>query len=70
MQHEQLMQSFYEDAEAADPVLLQALEDMGFAEEQARVALERTGNRSLEAAIDHISAKMPPCRAGPSTCAL
>jgi alpha-tubulin suppressor-like RCC1 family protein len=60
-----LMQSFYDDAEAADPVLLQALEDMGFAEEQARVALERTGNRSLEAAIDHISAKMAGLGAGP-----
>ena len=33
---------------AADPVLLQNLIDMGFPENQARVALESTSNRNLE----------------------
>ena len=33
---------------AADPVLLQNLLDMGFPENQARVALESTSNRNLE----------------------
>ena len=33
---------------AADPVLLKNLIDMGFPENQARVALESTSNRNLE----------------------
>ena len=54
------------DADAADPVLLQGLQDMGFAEHHARAALERTGNRSLEAAIDYISANIAGLGALPS----
>ena len=44
-----------QDSTAADPVLLLNMKDMGFAERDARLALERTGNRSLEAAMDFIS---------------
>jgi len=34
--------------QAADPVLLQSLVDMGFNEVDSRVALEKTSNRNLE----------------------
>jgi hypothetical protein len=41
-------------SQAADPVLLQNLIDMGFEEAASRAALEQTSNRSLEFAIDFI----------------
>jgi hypothetical protein len=46
------------DSNAADPVLLQNLQDMGFAARDAQIALERTGNLNLEVAIDYISSQL------------